>query len=172
MEAATELLSIVGMFLADPGVWTTHARAARRWRWSRTKTVWWEGASQPKESHAWRMRSCCPLDSRAAEWSAAGVLELAAEGQHGQDVVDALDLLRTAGRGWAIQRVEEEGGHAWMLWTVAAVVDLGRRRWSPRRAARLQVDLKTLEPRDEEATGGPTTMRSSQRTSRKHRRAA
>lgn len=169
MEEAVGLLALVGAFIADRCVWTRHARAAQGYRHRREK-VYPNGFVREER---WDLDTMAPTDPRACRWSVLGALELAAEDPDGLDVVFALELLRRAGRGWAISRVEEEEGHTGAVWVLAVAV---AKRPGVRLAPRLpksEVDLTLVQRAEKDAdASAPATMRSSELRLRSRRRRA
>lgn len=167
---AVDLLRVVGGVIADRCVWTCHARAARRFLHHFPSRL--EGKVERK---AWEdeghMHQCSPWDSRAAEWSVTGMLEFAADHPDDPLVVLALDLLKIAGRGWTISRVEEELRHDWVVWTIASAVVLGRSaRLSPRGARPTPKEESALR-QAERGEEPPPTLRSSEIRVRRKRAA-
>jgi hypothetical protein len=117
-EEARELLYLAGLLLADSKCWTRDERAARRWTIHRFRNR----DSSGKRLRSWSTRACAPKDTRAFQWSVMGALELVASEPDGPMVLLALELLRHAGRGHPISRVEAEGGHEGTMWVIATAV--------------------------------------------------
>jgi hypothetical protein len=165
-EGAIDLLALAGSVVADRVVWTRHARAARRFGHHK-EGFNPDGSVRVVAVH----RSAPPTHPKAVQWTVLGALEMAADDPDGKEVVRAIELLRTAARGWHIARVEEQLGHTWAVWTIAVAV---ARRPGLRLAPRKQeVRSTSLLPRapDREVESGPDTLRSAERTSRRRRAA-
>jgi hypothetical protein len=179
-EEALAVIELAGAVLADRSVWTRHGRAAQGYRHKRAR----EYPNGTIRAESWELVQTAPVGRdeadeevrrhlvRPCHWTAMGALELASDEPDGPDVVRALRALQEAARGWHIARVEEELGHAWVLWTFA--VALAKRpgiRLAPRQG-RSEVDLTSLPRRtDPLPESAPATLRSSE-LRRRRRRAA
>jgi hypothetical protein len=137
---AVALISEAAQALTDGDVWTKKSRAARR------------------DSSRGGDKSCSPHDSRARKWTAVGMIELGAVGL--EEELLALELLRRAGRGWPIMRVEDARGRTAVIWTMALAVSAPGQRLAPR-AVEAMVERRSGRPDREEAV--PDTVRSSGR---------